>query len=131
MKPLLMMRTKGITGSFFAKHAHCMMLSKSSGNAYGLGIKGKIEWQDLPAQSLPFGSDCSINLLDYVTPTTDVTFTLASGTLPTGITLNADGTFSGTATVGLETGSATFTATNADGPVDSGVCSWDVGDAPP
>lgn len=32
MKPLLMMRTKGLTGPAFAKHAGCSRLSKSVGN---------------------------------------------------------------------------------------------------
>jgi len=38
MKPLLMMRTKGLAGSMFAKHAGCSKLTKSSGAQVGLDI---------------------------------------------------------------------------------------------
>ena len=38
MKPLLMMRTKGITGPAFAKHTSIKGLSKSAGDAIGLNI---------------------------------------------------------------------------------------------
>jgi len=38
VKPLLMMRTRGLAGPLFAKHANSSRLSKSIGNAAGLSL---------------------------------------------------------------------------------------------
>jgi len=42
MKPLMMMRTKGVTGPFATKHYAVPKMSKSAGNAVALGISAII-----------------------------------------------------------------------------------------
>ena len=66
MKPLLMMRTKGLTGPLFAKHAFSNKLSKSSGNFVG---EGGIEYENLIPNSSWQGVSGSVSGADWVFPT--------------------------------------------------------------
>jgi len=56
MKPLLMMRAKGLTGPGITKHAQVPGISKAGGNYFGA---------DMPGENiLPFGS--IVNVIDGV-----------------------------------------------------------------
>lgn len=55
-----------------------------------------------------------------------ITFTIDTGALPSGITLNGDGTFSGTTDVIAGAGSTGFLATNAAGATASGFFQYSV-----
>jgi len=82
-------------------------------------------WSALPADvAIIVGGAWPWPLDTYVTSALPVTFENAL-TLPAGITLNADGTFTGTATTVL-TGTVTFDATNSDGSVTSSSVAWAV-----
>jgi len=91
MKPLLMHRTKGITGPRFAKHASIPGLSKSVGNSIG-GVYAQEGWAgpescssiDLTKVTVKFSG-----YVYYIVP--------AKGVL---ITHNSGGTFTITSTVG-------------------------------
>ena len=66
-----------------------------------------------------------IDLDGYVITVGVTTFAVTTGGLPTGITLNADGTFSGTAT-NAGAGTVAFTATDDNGATESGWIQWTV-----
>ena len=78
-------------------------------------------WDDsIPAVSVAQGGAWAIDLNDYIAfGTTPITFAVDTGGLPAGITLNTDGTFSGTVTNVSGQGQATFIATNAAGDSDT------------
>ncbi len=80
------------------------------------------KWVSLPSVEYTQGSAWTHNLNSYVTGSP--TFAISAGALPLGITLNADGSFSGTVTNDTGTGSVTYTATNDEGAVTSGIQSW-------
>lgn len=86
-----------------------------------------ISWSILPSMSILIDQEYGIDLNDYVTAAvTPVTFTIATGTLPAGITLNTDGTFSGTATAN-STSSISYFASNAEiSDKESGSQTWEV-----
>jgi hypothetical protein len=127
MKPLLMMRTRGLTGPFFGRHygnraSH--PLASSIGN---IGIVTTIiRWDALPVVSVSQGGAWTIDLQDYVHGADPITFAINTGGLPTGITLNANGTFSGTVTNIGGAGQVTFIATNATGSSVSGTLAWTI-----
>ena len=88
-----------------------------------------VRWVDaIPPVSAPQGGTWDIDLNDYVAfGTTPITFAVDTGALPTGITLNANGTFSGTVTNSGGAGQVTFIATNAAGDSDqSPSLEWEI-----
>lgn len=125
MKPLLLHRTNGITGAFYAKHAHSNKLTKSTGVSHQLGIRLPV-WSTLPDVDVPQDEAWDLDLKDYVESPTPVTFTIVTGGLPTGISLNPDGTFSGTVTNISGAGSTTFRATNYAGSAVSDTLNWTI-----
>ena len=82
------------------------------------------EWSVLPSVEYEQGQPWTHNLNSYVTGYPQSTFSINAGSLPTGITLNSDGSFSGTVTNDSGTGSITYTATNSEGAVTSGIQTW-------
>lgn len=81
-------------------------------------------WGAIPDSDVPQGEAWTINLNSYVSGSNPKTFAIATGALPAGITLNPNGTFSGTVTNNTGSGSVTYTATNADGAANSGTHNW-------
>ena len=131
-KPLLMMRTRGVSGPFFNHHhkvgTKSMPLSRSVGYAYGEGgVLEPLIWIAIPDQDVSQGGTWDIDLNDYVNGQ-NLTFSINTGSLPTGITLNGSlGTFSGTVTNIGGSGSVTFFATDSAGQaVSSGTLSWTI-----
>ena len=82
------------------------------------------EWSSLPSVEYTQGSAWTHNLNSFVTGSLPITFAKNTGALPLGITLNADGSFSGTVTDSSGTGSITYTATNSEGTDVSGTQAW-------
>lgn len=125
-KPLLMMRTRGITGVLFGRHFGVPKLSRSAGNAYAAG--GALQppmWDpDLPDVNVGQGLPWTQDLNDYVSGDAPMTFVLEAGNLPTGISLNSDGTFSGTVTNLAGSGTAVYKATNGSGESVSSPQAW-------
>lgn len=125
MKPLLMMRTKGVSGPQACSHQGVPGLSKSIGNAVGHG--GPLSaptWLVMPVQDVSQGGAWSIDLNHFCVA--GVTYAVNSGALPTGITLNAHGTFSGTVTDASGSGSVSFAATNPNGVSISSPLLWTI-----
>lgn len=81
-------------------------------------------WSAIPDSDVPQDEAWMINLNSYVSGSDPKTFAIATGALPAGITLNSNGTFSGTVTNNTGSGSVTYTATNADGAANSGTHNW-------
>ena len=81
-------------------------------------------WSAIPDSDVPQDEAWTINLNSYVSGSNPKTFTIATGALPAGITLNPNGTFSGTVTNNTGSGSVTYTATNAEGAANSGTHNW-------
>ena len=81
------------------------------------------EWSSLPSVEYTQGSAWTHNLNSFVTGSP--TFAISAGSLPAGITLNSNGSFSGTLTNASGTGSITYTATNETGATVSGIQSWE------
>lgn len=127
MKPLLMMRTRGLSGPLFAKHSNCGCLSKSSGNAVSGAVSvGPPVWSAIPDTNVPQAGTWTVDLNVYTTGTDPMTFALNTGAPPTGITLQSDGTFSGTVTNVSGAGSITYTATNSFGMSISATHNWTI-----
>ena len=125
-KPFLMMRTRGIMGPKFGKHVGFASIVKSIGNAFSPGgALGLPVWLALPDQDISQGNPWPLDLKDYTIGETS-TYTINTGALPVGITLNADGTFSGTVTNLSGSGSVKFTATNSVGATNSGSLAWTI-----
>ncbi len=130
-KPLLMMRTRGVSGPFFNHHhkvgTKSMPLSRSAGYAYGEGgVLEPLVWIAIPDQNVSQGGTWDIDLNDYVNGQ-NLVFALNVGAPPTGITLNANGTFSGTVTNIGGAGSVSYTATDGAGQVAiSGTQDWTI-----
>jgi len=83
-------------------------------------------WQTIPDQVMNQNDAWPIADLDTICLSVGVTtFTVTTGVLPTGITLNANGTFAGTAT-NIGAGSVAFTATDDNGVSESNILEWDV-----
>jgi hypothetical protein len=127
LQPLLMMRTRGLSGVMMAKHAfQKTKLSRSNGAFVSDGIGGLIIWAAIPDTNVSQGLAWTIDLNDHVTGAPVITFAVNTGGPPTGITLNANGTFSGTVTNVSGAGSVTYTATNSAGVAISGTHSWTI-----
>jgi len=86
-------------------------------------------WGDLPEQIAAQGAGWTLDLNDYCVGDTISAFTINTGALPTGITLDgaAAGTFSGTVTNVGGAGSVTFDAVDANGTTQSGTMNWTIG----
>jgi hypothetical protein len=80
----------------------------------------------IPDPAVTQGNAWPLNLNDYVTGNPTITFAIETGSLPTGITLNANGTFSGTVTNLSGAGSVTFRATNATDSKVSPTLNWTI-----
>lgn len=122
MKQLMLMRARGLAGPFFNKFFGTI-LKTSIGN-YFTGVV--LNWTTMGEVNVSQGGTWDIELNNYVIGLRPVTFAIATGALPAGITLNVDGTFSGTVTPLSGTGSVTFNATNPDGTVESGTLNWSI-----
>lgn len=83
-------------------------------------------WLPIPDVDEIQGSSWSIDLNDYTNGADPQTFTLDSGVLPNGITLNANGTFSGTILDASGSGNAKFESTNALGSAISASMNWSI-----
>jgi len=125
MKPLLMMRTRGLSGPFASKHYGVPRLSKSIGNA-AVPIDPAPTWSALPVVSVAQGGNWDIDLNDYVTGSQPMTFFLDSGSLPANVAVLLNGTLNGTVIIASGSGSAKFSATNTNGTVVSGALDWTV-----
>ena len=88
-------------------------------------------WAELPDVNVPQGGTWDLLLTDYVIGDEPMTFSLSAGKPPTGISLNPDGSFSGTVTNALGAGTALFSATNSRAEVESGNLSWTIPPPPP
>ena len=66
-----------------------------------------------------------VDLDSYVITVGTTIFAVTTGALPTGITLNTDGTFVGTAT-NVGAGSVAFSVSDDNGATASNILSWDV-----
>lgn len=122
-----MMRTRGISGTLMAKHAfQKTKLSKSNGAYFGEGGGGALVWVAIPDTNVSQGLAWTIDLNDYISGAPVITFTIDTGALPAGITLNSNGTFAGTVTNISGTGSVTYTATSPAGVAVSGTHSWTI-----
>ena len=123
---LVMMRKKGISSPYFQNAGSACV--KSVGVEYDGGIAIPPSWvSSLADVNEPQGDTWDIDLQDYVySDGLTVTFAVNTGALPTGITLNANGTFSGTVTDISGSGSVTFTATNANGTANSPALTWTI-----
>ena len=115
------MRTKGMLGPFFGRHAGIPGLSKSVGNdlSPGAPLSAPV-WEVLPDVIISIGQPIPFDLKDHCNGTPTITYVQASGTLPAGVTLNADGTFTGNTSNGYS-GFPTFKATNSHGNATSAV----------
>jgi len=83
-------------------------------------------WAHIDDQVMLQGGVWPMTDLDAYAISVGITvFTVTTGALPTGITINADGTFTGTAT-NVGAGSVAFTATDDNGASESNVLGWDV-----
>jgi len=101
MKPLLMMRAKGLTGPLFAKHAGIFGLSKSVGNSIG-GVRAIAGWGG--------SEDCAGNHETNITIkfSGDITYTNAL----TGINITStSGVFTSVSAVGTGTDTVVYTGT--------------------
>jgi len=94
MKPLLMMRTKGITGPAFANHTGIRGLSKSVGNSIG-GVRAIAGWAGNPNCTGDGTGVVTVNFSD------DVTYT--NGTTGVSVTHSNGGVF----TLGSASGNGT------------------------
>ena len=81
-------------------------------------------WGSIPDVSYPQGATWDIDMNDYVEGDAPITFAVTTGALPTGITLNTDGTFSGTVTNAAGSGTFAVTATNSFGATESAWIGW-------
>ena len=124
----MLMRKKGMLGAFFGKYANLTnSFSKSSGNAIELGIAvNPPVWSALPDVNVVQGGSWTQDLNTFTTGLDPQTFSVATGTLPTGINLNSNGTFSGTVTNLGGAGSVTYNATNTSSVVESGTQDWTI-----
>ena len=97
----------------------------------GLGVPefGDPTWIKLPPVRVPQGAPWTLQLTDYARGVDPLNFALDVGNLPTGITLNLDGSFSGTVTNAAGSGSAVFTVTDVNGSATSGTMAWTIGDS--
>ena len=121
------MRLRGLVGPNFGNHAGCKVPIKSVGNFYSPGVVlGEPAWYPVPDQNVSQGLTWDVDVNDYVYGDTPRTYTIASGALPIGITLNTNGTFSGTVTDLSGSGSVTFTSTNSKGATDSDTVAWTI-----
>ncbi|RKZ07756.1 hypothetical protein DRQ25_10820 [Candidatus Fermentibacteria bacterium] len=124
--PLLMMRTRGLIGPFVGKHFKVPGLSRSAGNAHATGgPSGPPVWDaSLPEVNVPQNGAWTQDLNDFTSGADPQTFAIVTGGLPTGITLNSNGTFSGTVTNLGGSGSVTYSATNSAGAATSTTQTW-------
>ena len=83
-------------------------------------------WSTLPSVDVAQAGAWTLDLSDYCHSTETITYTVNTGTLPTGITLNANGTFAGTVTNVGGAGSVTFTATTTSATANSGTLGWTI-----
>jgi hypothetical protein len=122
MKALPMLRIRGMSGPTLDKSLRGPI------HTVGNSIQPTtIQWYPIAdVDDREQGETWTIFLKHDVVGVATITFAIDTGALPTGITLNADGTFSGTITDASGTGSVTFTASNADGDFDSGTLSWTI-----
>ncbi len=96
-------------------------------SAFGVvKVLDAIIWGTLPNVDVIQGGAWTIDLQDFVFGDPTITFAIKTGGLPTGITLNANGTFAGTVTNLSGAGQASFTATNTAGSSDSGQLYWTI-----
>ena len=94
------------------------------------GIEPAPVWGDIPQQNAAQGEPWGLDLNDYVVASGIPTFTLSIGILPTGISLNSNGTFTGTITNENGVGSAVFEAQDVNSKTTlSGTMDWDIGGA--
>ncbi len=83
-------------------------------------------WADLEDIVIAQGAAWPMtDLDDFVISAGTTTFTVTTGALPTGITLNTDGTFVGTAT-NIGAGTVAFSVTDDNGASESNWLQWDV-----
>jgi len=83
-------------------------------------------WATIPNQQMNQGDVWPItDLNDLCFGNGVISYTVTTGILPTGITLNTDGTFSGTAT-NSGAGTVAFTATDTNGSTESNWIDWNV-----
>lgn len=82
-------------------------------------------WATIPNQVMVQGTAFPIALGDYSFSVAAMTYTKTVGNLPTGITLNPNGTFNGTAS-NSGRGTLEFTATDENGATASNWFDWDV-----
>jgi len=116
-----MHRTRGTSGPFVSNGV------KTVGNAFSTGIIPSVpEWSALLDMNVAQSGTWDIDLDDYMTSDTSVSYVVNTGALPTGITVNANGTFSGTVTDPSGSGSVTFTGTNSTGASGSGLLDWTI-----
>ena len=96
-------------------------------SAFGVvKVLDAIIWGTLPNVDVAQGGAWTIDLQDFVLGDPVITFTVNTGGLPAGITLNANGTFSGTVTNLAGAGQVTFIATNSEGSSNSGTLDWTI-----
>lgn len=109
-------------------------LDVAIGCAAPVGIVGGVAtafapiWEDPIAITMNTGDAYPIaDLNDFILlGSQPITFTIDTGALPNGITLNTDGTFAGVTDVTLGSGSTGFLATNSAGAVASGFFKYSV-----
>ena len=141
-KPLMMMRTKGLTGPRFAKHANLQHhIARSAGNSAGglilrptIGWNGDVNcavacdppfWEDetnvlefLPGvytSESAVGDPWPNNLQNYGAGTPPLSYRVVGGTIPAGITLNSNGLFSGVMESINSSDTVTYEVSNACG----------------
>jgi len=115
--------TDQATGNYVGKLGCCGALGDITGAATPLLPR----WvSSIPEMSAPQGGTWDYDLNDYIITGPIDTFSLPTGTLPTGITLNPDGTFSGTVTNIGGQGTSDFEATNVVDSVLSPRVSWSI-----
>ena len=83
-------------------------------------------WSTLPSVDVAQTGAWTLDLSDYCTSSETITYSINTGGLPAGITLNANGTFSGTVTNLAGAGQATFTATTTSAAANSGTLGWTI-----
>ena len=127
-RPLLMHRTRGLKGPLFCKVANLTNhLAHGSGTQVGLDIvPSPPSWAALPDVNVSQGGAWTQDLHNFTSGTDPMIFTLEAGNLPTGITLNLNGTFSGTVTNLAGAGTAVYLATNSAGATVSGNQAWTI-----
>lgn len=122
------------TGWFVVDQQAPTTLDQPIGCCAPVGVVGGVAtsfapvWDDPIEVSLVTGSAYPIaDLNDFIIiGSQPITFTIDTGALPNGITLNTNGTFSGTTDVVSGAGSTGYLATNAAGAVASGFFKYTV-----